>query len=100
MSYESLIKQLNENHDIPVGNEELVMNQIKAQMNSVKPYKGFDGECIRKISINCRIGNVIITDQFEWDINNPDNSPEDFAAVIVTDLGLSSEFLLPIAHQI
>lgn len=59
-----------------------------------------EGEQLRKISLNCRIGNVIINDQFEWDVNNPENSPEDFAQVIVADLGLSTEFLLPIAHQI
>lgn len=38
-----------------------------------------EGEQLRKISLNCRIGNVIINDQFEWDVNNPENSPEDFA---------------------
>ena len=36
-------------------------------------------EQIRIININVRIGRVIFKDKFEWDINNPDNSPEDFA---------------------
>jgi SWI/SNF-related matrix-associated actin-dependent regulator of chromatin subfamily B member 1 len=47
-----------------------------------------------------RIGRITVRDQFEWDINNPDNSPEDFADCMCADLGLSSDFVVPIAHQI
>ena len=43
---------------------------------------------------------MVVRDKFEWDINNPDNSPEDFAECMCADLGLGSEFMLPIAHQI
>ena len=39
-------------------------------------------------------------DQFEWDINNPSNSPEDFASLITRDLSLSGEFTTAIAHSI
>jgi hypothetical protein len=35
-----------------------------------------EGEAIRIIKLNVRINNIIIRDQFEWDINNPRNSPE------------------------
>lgn len=55
-------------------------------------------EQIRTIAINVRIGRVVYKDKFEWDINNPDNSPEDFAECVTADLGLSDEFVLPIAH--
>jgi len=47
-----------------------------------------------------RIGNIVLRDQFEWDINNPHNSPEDFAESLCSDLGLGAEFMLPIAHSI
>ena len=57
-------------------------------------------EQIRIISVNVRIGRVVYKDKFEWDINNPDNSPEDFAECVCADLGLGDEFFLPIAHQI
>ena len=43
---------------------------------------------------------MIYKDKFEWDINNPDNSPEDFAECVCADTGLGDEFILPIAHQI
>jgi len=35
-----------------------------------------EGEAIRIVKLNVRINNIIIRDQFEWDINNPRNSPE------------------------
>ena len=57
-------------------------------------------EQIRTIHINVRIGRVVYKDKFEWDINNPDNSPEDFAECVCADVGLGDEFILPIAHQI
>ncbi len=33
-------------------------------------------EIIRVIKLNVRIGNIIVRDQFQWDINNPNNYPE------------------------
>ena len=45
-------------------------------------YKPVEGEYIRKIKLNIRIGNIIINDQFDWDVNNSNNVPEDFAEVI------------------
>lgn len=55
---------------------------------------------LRIIKLNVRVANVVLRDQFEWDIANPANSPEDFAEALVADLGLGSEFLVPVAHQI
>jgi len=55
-------------------------------------------EQIRTISVNVRIGRVLFKDKFEWDINNPDNSPEDFSECVCADSGLGDEFILPIAH--
>ena len=33
-----------------------------------------------------------LDDQFEWDIENPDACPEQFAEIYGTDLGLTGEF--------
>lgn len=33
-----------------------------------------------------------LDDQFEWDIENADPSPEQFAEVYCSDLGLAGEF--------
>ena len=57
-------------------------------------------EQIRIVNINVRVGRVVLKDRVEWDINNPNNSPEDFAECLCADLGLEDEFKLLIAHQI
>ena len=50
------------------------------------------------MNINVRVGRVVLKDRVEWDINNPNNSPEDFAECLCADLGLEDEFKLLIAH--
>jgi SWI/SNF-related matrix-associated actin-dependent regulator of chromatin subfamily B member 1 len=39
-------------------------------------------------------------DSFEWDINNQENSPEQFAYTLTRDMGLTPEFENAIAFQI
>lgn len=46
------------------------------------------------------VRGVRFQDQFEWDINCEDNSPEKFAQVTALDLGLSKEVEVSIAHAI
>ena len=41
-----------------------------------------------------------LDDQFEWDVGCPTNSPEQFATLYTTELGLPGEFTTAIAHQI
>ncbi|KIW05581.1 uncharacterized protein PV09_03456 [Verruconis gallopava] len=52
------------------------------------------------IKLNITIGAHTLVDQFEWDINNPDNDPEAFAKQLAIDMALSGEFTTAIAHQI
>jgi SWI/SNF-related matrix-associated actin-dependent regulator of chromatin subfamily B member 1 len=47
-----------------------------------------------------RIDNICLKDRFEWDISETDNSPEDFAELLCNELGLNTEFVTQIAHQI
>ena len=42
-------------------------------------------EHLLRISINISVHGLKIDDSFEWDISNPDNSPEEFAVDLVTD---------------
>ena len=44
------------------------------------------------IKLDVTVGNWELIDQFEWDISCPKNSPEEFAANLVKDLGLGGEF--------
>ena len=41
-----------------------------------------------------------LVDQFEWDLSNPLNSPEEFALQLCADLGLGGEFAPTIAYAI
>ena len=52
------------------------------------------------VKLNITIGQHTLVDQFEWEINNPMNSPEQFAEQTTNDLSLSGEFTTAIAHSI
>ena len=52
------------------------------------------------VRLNITVGHITLNDQFEWDINNSQNSPEEFARQMAWDLSLSGEFTTAIAHSI
>ncbi|PAA64794.1 hypothetical protein BOX15_Mlig011780g1 [Macrostomum lignano] len=52
------------------------------------------------IRLNIHIGNISLVDQFEWDISESTNSPEDFALKLCAELGLGGEFVTAIAYSI
>jgi SWI/SNF-related matrix-associated actin-dependent regulator of chromatin subfamily B protein 1 len=52
------------------------------------------------IKLNIQVGNISLVDQFEWDMSNPLNKPEDFARQLCADLGLGGEFVTTITYSI
>lgn len=46
------------------------------------------------------VGGFQLFDQFEWDLANPPESPEEFARAFAADLGLTGDFITAIAQQI
>jgi SWI/SNF-related matrix-associated actin-dependent regulator of chromatin subfamily B protein 1 len=50
--------------------------------------------------LDIKVDNICLKDRFEWDINDPENSPEDFAYSLAEELNLNGEFVVKIAHQI
>ncbi|KAF2152489.1 SNF5-domain-containing protein [Myriangium duriaei CBS 260.36] len=65
------------------------------------PYWAHKNDDMRiTIKLNITVGHITLVDQFEWDINNPANSPEEFALQMAKDLSLSGEFTTAIAHSI
>jgi len=52
------------------------------------------------IKLNIHVGNVSLVDQFEWDMGEPQNSPEEFAKKLASELGLGGEFVTSIAYSI
>jgi SWI/SNF-related matrix-associated actin-dependent regulator of chromatin subfamily B protein 1 len=94
---------------------ELVVQQIHEQLNDFYPYAYSEEDALDPelpysaykndemrilVKLNITIGAHTLVDQFEWDINNPMNSPEEFATSMARDLSLSGEFTTAIAHCI
>lgn len=52
------------------------------------------------IKLDIIVGSVKLDDQFEWDLENEDASPEQFAEVYAKELGLGGEFQTAISHCI
>jgi SWI/SNF-related matrix-associated actin-dependent regulator of chromatin subfamily B protein 1 len=66
-----------------------------------QPYGAYKNDEMRiLIKLNITIGQHTLVDQFEWEINNPLNAAEEFAAQMAADLSLSGEFTTAIAHSI
>jgi SWI/SNF-related matrix-associated actin-dependent regulator of chromatin subfamily B protein 1 len=66
-----------------------------------QPYSAYKNDEMRiLIKLNITIGQHTLVDQFEWEINNALNSPEEFARQMAADLSLSGEFITAIAHSI
>lgn len=73
----------------------------EAALDPKLPYNAYkDDEMRIIIKLNITIGQHTLVDQFEWEINNPLNSPEEFAVQMTRDLSLSGEFTTAIAHSI
>ncbi|KAF2760006.1 SNF5-domain-containing protein [Pseudovirgaria hyperparasitica] len=65
------------------------------------PYHAYKNDEMRiLIKLNITIGQHTLMDQFEWELNNPSNSPEEFASLTARELSLSGEFATAIAHSI
>jgi len=52
------------------------------------------------LKLNIHVGNQSLVDQFEWDMSDEKNSPEEFALQLCKDLGLGGEFAAAIAYSI
>ncbi|KAK4143671.1 SNF5-like protein [Dichotomopilus funicola] len=86
-------EQLNDFYPFPYTEEDALDPEL--------PYSAYKNDEMRiLVKLNITIGPHTLVDQFEWDINNPMNSPEDFAASMARDLSLSGEFTTAIAHCI
>ncbi|CAK7562422.1 MAG: SWI/SNF chromatin-remodeling complex subunit [Sporothrix epigloea] len=102
---------------LPISNQiyEQVCQQIQEQLGDFYPlvfsdddaldpelpYSAYKNDEMRiLIKLNITIGQHTLVDQFEWDINNSLNSPEEFAASMARELSLSGEFTTAIAHCI
>lgn len=90
---EAIQEQIIDHHPHPWFEEEALDPHL--------PYHAYKNDDMRiTIKLNITIGQHALIDQFEWDINNRTNCPEEFAARMARDMSLSGEFETAIAHQI
>ena len=52
------------------------------------------------VQLDISVDTINLRDQFEWDLADVNNCPEDFACQLCVDLGLSGEFQTAISHSI
>merc|ERR1719187_3173137 len=52
------------------------------------------------IKLNIHVGNISLVDQFEWELADEMNSPEEFAKKLCADLSLGGEFVSAIAYSV
>lgn len=56
--------------------------------------------CIVIIDLSVSLSKKLYQDKFEWDLNQTEITPETFAHIVVSDLGLALEFKPAIAHAL
>ncbi|KAK9456559.1 hypothetical protein V1511DRAFT_494666 [Dipodascopsis uninucleata] len=110
-------ENLCEDYSFPLSNAQQIAKSIAEQVSDYQPhvfdptlaksvdptlpytaYKDDDMRVVIKLDIT--VGQHNLVDQFEWDMNDPQNSPEEFASKLCEELSLPSEFLTAIAHSI
>jgi len=52
------------------------------------------------IKLNIHLGNISLVDQFEWDIADERNNPEEFSRKLCADLGLGGEFATAVLYSV
>ncbi|POM71634.1 SWI/SNF-related matrix-associated actin-dependent regulator of chromatin [Phytophthora palmivora] len=77
-----------------------IQEQVEKAKKSLPWHEAVACESLHPIFINLRLNDTIYIDRFEWDLNNPNNSPERFAQAVCEDLGLSGEFEAQVALSI
>ncbi|CAI5444366.1 unnamed protein product [Caenorhabditis angaria] len=78
---------------------QVIHNQLEAATEAPPlDQNTLDQRAVMKLNIN--VGNQSLVDQFEWDMSEPMNSPEEFSRSICKELGLGGEFASGIAYSI
>lgn len=62
LTLESFAKILMEEHNLSAQFENEIINTMKKQINAFRTYKPVEGELVRVIKLNVRIGNIVLRD--------------------------------------
>lgn len=50
--------------------------------------------------LNVQVDDICLSDQFQWEVTNPDNDPDEFAWSLCAELGLGPPFAVAVSHSI
>ncbi|CDR47354.1 CYFA0S31e00716g1_1 [Cyberlindnera fabianii] len=90
--------------DLPTSFQQQIAGSIKSQIEeytnlvTIQLPRDIDIHVI--INLSCNLDKNLYEDKFEWDLTSDVVTPEQFAKHVVTDMGLSREFLPAIAHTL
>eukprot|EP01126_Amoeba_proteus_P032257 TRINITY_DN31498_c0_g1_i2.p1 TRINITY_DN31498_c0_g1~~TRINITY_DN31498_c0_g1_i2.p1 ORF type:complete len:210 (-),score=28.85 TRINITY_DN31498_c0_g1_i2:262-891(-) len=84
-----------------IGDQIQIYRDNKRKLQQLENIRGPVSEQRHLITLNLAINSCYrLYDQFEWDVSNPENSPETFARILANDLGLSRDLEVAVAHSI
>ncbi|XP_013068275.2 SWI/SNF-related matrix-associated actin-dependent regulator of chromatin subfamily B member 1-A-like [Biomphalaria glabrata] len=86
----------------PVNFIPAIAGAIRQQIENTAVPEGAEEQADQRviIKLNIHVGNISLVDQFEWDMSESLNSPEEFATKLCAELGLGGEFVTAIAYSI
>ncbi|CAG2183054.1 unnamed protein product, partial [Oppiella nova] len=79
-----------------------ISQSIRQQIDAFPTDNLLDDQMDQRVvlKLNIHVGNISLVDQFEWDMSEKDNTPEQFALKLCAELGLGGEFVTAIAYSI
>lgn len=89
-----------EDYGLPLNLASEATQRLQNQINQFHPHIFSNGDMRIVIKLDVTVGRHTLKDQFEWDINSSDPTPEQFAEVTIAELGLPPEFGPIISHAI
>ncbi|XP_060072731.1 SWI/SNF-related matrix-associated actin-dependent regulator of chromatin subfamily B member 1-like isoform X1 [Ylistrum balloti] len=86
----------------PINFVPAVSQAIRQQIEAFPTDNLLDQQADQRVilKLNIHVGNISLVDQFEWDMSEPENSPEEFSMKLCAELGLGGEFVTSIAYSI
>ncbi|KAK5781633.1 hypothetical protein RI543_000815 [Arxiozyma heterogenica] len=92
--------------DLDLQNNSTLNQQIVNTINDlIKEYETvasikFDQDLQILINLTCHLQDYFLEDNFQWNLNDSSLTPELFAEILVTDLGLKREFLPVVTYSL
>jgi SWI/SNF-related matrix-associated actin-dependent regulator of chromatin subfamily B protein 1 len=102
---EAIAEVICEDLDLPVNTflpaiAQSIYQQVEGHSEALPVDKEIAADQRAILKLNIHVGNQSLVDQFEWDVNEENNSPEEFAAKLCAELGLGGEFVSAAAYSI